>query len=146
MHDAYMATLDQNLVAQYADCRKTIDGWNASIIEIKQMMPPQQPAAPSITTWLAQAPDPGLQGKQVQYLIEFANKQGPSGISSGSGFVPIVSGQTPQLSIPTDPNGAATKRNVYRQLMDATGTVKDREMVDIVNDNTTTVWVDGVKS
>lgn len=98
-----------------------------------------------VQTWLHQAPDPDLHGKQVQYLVEFANGNGPSTISPGSGFADILAGKAPQVSIPTDPDGAATKRNVYRQLIDSSRTTRDREEVDIVNDNTTQVWVDGKK-
>lgn len=135
------------------------------------MMPPKQPAAPTISvgfssrptslfiylricivlmyhyvqTWLQQAPDPDLQGKQVQYLVEFVNNNGPSSISPGSGFASILTEEAPQVSIPIDPNGAATKRNIYRQLIDSSGTTRDREKVDIVNNNTTQIWVDGKK-
>lgn len=98
-----------------------------------------------VQTWLQQAPDPDLQGKQVQYLVEFVNNNGPSSISPGSGFASILTGEAPQVSIPIDPNGAATKRNIYRQLIDSSGTTRDREKVDIVNNNTTQIWVDGKK-
>ncbi|KAJ5379513.1 hypothetical protein N7509_012632 [Penicillium cosmopolitanum] len=106
-------------------------------------MPPKQPAAPTISTWLKQTPDPDLQGKQVQYLVEFVNINGPSTISPGSGFAAILAGKAPQVFIPTDPDGAATKRNIYRQLIDSSGTTQNREKVDILNNNTTQVWVDG---
>ncbi|KAJ5995660.1 hypothetical protein N7481_002637 [Penicillium waksmanii] len=98
-----------------------------------------------VQTWLKQTPDPDLRGKQVQYLVEFVNNNGPSTISPGSGFVDILAGKAPQVFIPTDPDGASTKRNIYRQLIDSSGTTLNREKVDNVNNNTTQVWVDGQK-
>jgi hypothetical protein len=60
--------------------------------------------------------------------------------------VTIVASKTPQVSIPVDSDGAASKRAIYRQLIDDTGRILNREKVDIVLDNTTTTWLDIARS
>jgi hypothetical protein len=78
----------------------------------------------------------------IQYFVEFANVKGPSQISAGSSLQPIVPGKTPSVTIPTDQSGAATQRNIWRQLANNPNAPMNRSKVDIVKDNTTTQWLD----
>ena len=44
----------------------------------------------------------------------------------------IAAGKTPKLSVPVDADGVARKRAIYRQWIDDTDRILNREKVDVV--------------
>ncbi|KAF5393107.1 hypothetical protein D9757_001152 [Collybiopsis confluens] len=142
-YSAYVQDLDAKIQEKYANPREVVAKWKDGIAAIRAMMAPLQPPPPSVKEWVDQRPSEDLAGlKQVRYLVEFVNGQGPSPISSGSEFQNIVSEKTPLIEIPIDSTGASTKRHIWRQMVARDGTTKERMLVDKIIDNTTVEWLD----
>lgn len=98
------------------------------------------PSAPSMMTWVLNLPDNQpiwKAGSQVRYAVSFVSGEVESNLSAWCDPSTVQGYMCPELSLPTDTTGWASARKVYRQFDSGT-----QEVVGIILDNSTTVWVD----
>lgn len=140
-HDEHLNIIGQQLDAKYKKLREIVRGWQSTMFEWSNNMPPgPAKVAPIIDDkgWESGEASPWKDHKQVQYAIAFGNKKGPGEISPWSNKA-TISGINPKVTISVDQMQQATKRWVYRQFDSDVTTLQ----CIFVMDNTTTDFVDG---